>query len=461
MTYSWHGRTNYYFKTYRESSDVNPRYSDPSFDNSCPCGSHAVTGRPSKMHLHAYRGRCAPHVTSKFPVKTMCRRSLVVSRASEVLGLGQAMVDFGCTVDTSLLESLEVEKGSRELISISKRTEILNTVEEYQLSAGGSLSNTLIDLARLVEAAEGTSLSTSNGVEFAGLVGNDALGGFYRSQMKDAGVSVVDDVEGECHATVNTGTVIVLTTEDAARTMFSYLGTQNEVKITPSLEQSIKDTSILVIEGYMWELPEALDSILSAIQAAKNNGVRVAMTAGDLGVVERHGEKMWKAIQAGVDILFTNTDEAAALARVRPVGALPSQDRGSATSKAEAAALCLGPHVSGMVCVTDGSAGSVIVALGQMWIIPPHWTQSAPIDTCGAGDAWAAGVLFGLLYEGGDIPNIGKLAARSASAVISQHGPTLSKEEAARVIRETYADRFHLLPKAFHRTQSTPPSSYS
>ena len=76
------------------------------------------------------------------------------------------------------------------MITVSERAEILEGLE-YRLSAGGSLSNTLIDLSRLVEAANDQHSLVGRGVEFAGLVGNDALGTFYRAQMGAAGVRVL------------------------------------------------------------------------------------------------------------------------------------------------------------------------------------------------------------------------------------------------------------------------------
>lgn len=379
-----------------------------------------------------------------------------IANKTDVLGLGQAMVDFGAAVSSDLLSSeggWDVQKGSRKLISVHERTEVLDSIgDEYHIAAGGSLSNTLIDLARLIEVNNQRAQAEPHKVAMTGLIGNDALGSFYRSQMDSAGVSVrKSDIESE---SINTGTVIVLTTEDAQRTMLSYLGTQKEVAVCPQLEEAIKNTSILVIEGYMWELPNAKKTILDAISVAKEHGVRVAMTAGDAGVVVRHGDAMWESITAGVDILFTNAEEAAALARVRPVVQFEDIDTarmtGPATSKAEAAALCLGPHCP-MVCVTDGSAGSVIASLGQMWVIPPHWTQSPPVDTCGAGDAWAAGILYGLLYhQGGDIVSIGNIAARSASAVIAKHGPTLCIEAASSVVPPS--------DSVLHRANSPMPS---
>ncbi|WPT14135.1 sugar kinase [Picochlorum sp. SENEW3] len=390
-----------------------------------------------------------PHVSSRHVASAGCSNQIVVGWPEEeypdskesiynrsddtktdVLGLGQAMVDFGASVENSWLEKHGVAKGSRSLISVQERTSILEGIDEYHIAAGGSLSNTLIDLARLARA-NSTGPEAEFKVAMAGLVGSDALGSYYRSQMKSAGVSVIAPQEENVH----TGTVIVLTTDDAQRTMLSYLGTQKEVEISKELEQAISNTSILVIEGYLWELPNASKTILQAIRVAKEHGVQIAMTAGDAGVVDRNSEAMWESIHAGVDILFTNADEAASLARNRPIsndGSIIKESISPVTSKAEAAALCLAPFCP-MVCVTDGSVGSVIASLGQMWVIPPHWTQSPPVDTCGAGDAWAAGMLFGLL-SGGDIVSMGHVASRSASAVIAKHGPTLCPEAAASVM---------------------------
>eukprot|EP00890_Picochlorum_soloecismus_P000235 jgi/Picsp_1/1211/NSC_04692-R1_carbohydrate kinase-like protein len=347
----------------------------------------------------------------------------------DVLGLGQAMIDFGASVDENWLVALEASKGCRKLISVEERTKILERIadHQYQISAGGSLSNTLIDLARLGNANGGEG---SIKVSMAGLVGGDALGAFYKSQMSAAGVSVLASGDENVH----TGTVIVLTTEDAQRTMLSYLGTQNEVDIDAVLEDAIQQTSILVIEGYMWELPNSTETIQNAIKIAKKYGVCVAMTAGDAGVVERHSSKIWDCILLGIDIFFTNAEEAAVLARHRPV---EIKDRntnrlGHAATVAEAAALCLSPYCP-IVCVTDGSAGSIIASMGQIWVIPPHWNDTPPKDTCGAGDAWAAGLLFGIL-QGADIVSMGHIAARTASAVIAKHGPTLCPSSAESVV---------------------------
>lgn len=309
---------------------------------------------------------------------------------------------------------------------MEERAGILESLhdEAYQVGAGGSLSNTLMALSRLGAASEGRHGARRLRVAMAGLVGGDPLGSFYSAQMRAAGVEVL----AAPAAAVNTGTVVVLTSPDAQRSMLSYLGTPAPVEVDPRLAAAIAASSLLVIEGYLWELPGAAGSVAAAVAAARAAGTAVAMTAGDAGVVRRHHAEMWGAIESGVDLLFTNAEEAGALVALRPGG----PGAGAAPAGAEAAALALGPHCS-LVCVTDGSAGSVITALGQLHVVPPHWTPARPVDTCGAGDAWAAGLLFGFLRRL-DVATMGRTAARVASAVIARHGAALSDDAAAALV---------------------------
>lgn len=52
-----------------------------------------------------------------------------------------------------------------------------------------------------------------------------------------------------------TGTVVVLTTPDANRTFMSYLGSSQELELTPEAAVAVSSTRLLIIEGYLWEMP--------------------------------------------------------------------------------------------------------------------------------------------------------------------------------------------------------------
>ncbi|MBA0643649.1 hypothetical protein Goklo_027917, partial [Gossypium klotzschianum] len=98
----------------------------------------------------------------------------------DVLGLGQAMVDFSGMVDDEFLERLGLEKGTRKVVNHEERGRVLQAMDgcSYKAAAGGSLSNSLVALARLgYKPIGGPALN----VAMAGSVGSDPLGGFYRS----------------------------------------------------------------------------------------------------------------------------------------------------------------------------------------------------------------------------------------------------------------------------------------
>lgn len=99
---------------------------------------------------------------------------------------------------------------------------------------------------------------------------------------------------------------MVLTTEDANRTFLSYLGARQELQLTDEIAAAVAHSRLLLIEGYLWEMPGAVEAITRAIKVAHANGGLVALTAGDAAVVERHRAEIWDALGCGVDLLFMN-----------------------------------------------------------------------------------------------------------------------------------------------------------
>ena len=65
------------------------------------------------------------------------------------------------------------------------------------------------------------------------------------------------------------------------------------VEWDPLLENAISSSKMLVVEGYLWELPETVDAIARACVAAKAKGVMVALTASDVSCVLRFRQQFW------------------------------------------------------------------------------------------------------------------------------------------------------------------------
>lgn len=82
-------------------------------------------------------------------------------------------------VDEGFLDKLGVDKGVRKVVNHEERGRVLRAMDgcSYKAAAGGSLSNSLVALARLGgQSIGGPPLN----VAMAGSVGSDPLGEFYR-----------------------------------------------------------------------------------------------------------------------------------------------------------------------------------------------------------------------------------------------------------------------------------------
>ncbi|KAK9065277.1 hypothetical protein SSX86_016660 [Deinandra increscens subsp. villosa] len=332
----------------------------------------------------------------------------------DVLGLGQAMVDFSGIVNDEFLMRLGLEKGTRKVVYHEERGRVLQAMDgcSYKAAAGGSLSNTLVALARLGGHPMG---GPALNVAMAGSIGGDPLGGFYRTKLRRANVSFLSAPVKDG----TTGTVIVLTTSDAQRTMLAYQGTSSYIKYDSSMESIISKTNILVIEGYLFEFPDTIKTIKKICQVARDSGALVAVTASDVTCIERHYDDFWEIMENYADIVFANSDEARAFCHF-------SSEESPISSTQYLS------HFVPLVSVTDGPRGSYIGVKGEALYIPP--SPCMPVDTCGAGDAYASGILYGLLRGASDLKGMGTLAARVAATVVGQQGTRLRVQDAARLV---------------------------
>ncbi|XRB24020.1 pfkB family carbohydrate kinase [Pseudoscourfieldia marina] len=355
------------------------------------------------------------------------------NRSYAALGLGQAMVDLAARVDDKFINELGLAdvRGGRKVIDAAFKSDVLAKLDDYagvEVSAGGSLSNTLVALSRLGEAndllqfANGEHVDVNAVVAFpsvrvgmAGSIGDDPLGGFYRREVRKAGVNFLSEPRDGAA----TGSVVVLTTPDAQRTMLSHPGSSADVPQDDAFFGAIQSSASLIVEGYLWEEGATVAAIANSVKRARKVGTRVVLTASDVTCVERFAPEMRELVSNACDLLFCNAAEAHAL-----------------TGEAcPAAAAEVAARECPLVVVTDGCHGSY-VASGRSTLIhvPAHAADFKPVDTCGAGDAYAAGFLFGMLN--GETPEAsGLLGSICASQVVGHAGARLARGEANEVMR--------------------------
>jgi sugar/nucleoside kinase (ribokinase family) len=161
---------------------------------------------------------------------------------------------------------------------------------------------------------------------------------------------------------------------------------------------------IVYLEGYLFDPPEAQVAFRKAAAAAHAAGRKVALTLSDPFCVGRHRAAFRDLLEHHVDILFANEAEICALYEVADFDTALAKVRGHC----EVAAL------------TRSAKGSVLIGNGATHVVQVEHVKKV-VDTTGAGDLYAAGVLYGL-SRGLDLPACGRLGSVAAAEVISHVG---------------------------------------
>ena len=329
-----------------------------------------------------------------------------MSSRYDVYGVGNSLVDIQVLVEDAVLEKLKFPKGIMTLVDEPTQTNVLTAIKGARISrcAGGSAANTI---AGLVEFG---------GVgAYAGKTGRDELGEFWLEDMRKLGVKI--EVP---QSTGQTGACVVLITDDAQRTMLTHLGTSATLAPSDISEDEIRKAKYVYIEGYLFAGDTTKAAAMKAIELAKKNGVKVAFTVSDPFLINLHRELFWELIAGPVDLLFCNLEEARSL-----TGATDPVD----------CAQQIHQHASD-VALTLGADGSLLMNQGKT--IPIEGVKCKAIDTTGAGDMYAAGILYGIT-NGLSWKQAGHLASHAASRVVSQMGARLEKpftrEEVAQLVK--------------------------
>ncbi len=310
--------------------------------------------------------------------------------AFDVVGLGNAIVDVLSESEDALLERLELAKGTMTLVDEARMNDLYSAMAAAIESSGGSAANTMAAIAGL-----------GGGAAYIGKVRNDQLGEIFRHDIRATGVAFETKPLEEGPATAR---CLVFVTEDAQRTMATYLGACVELSPDDVDEAVIRGSKITYMEGYLWDRPKAKEAFLKAAQIAHDAGRQVALSLSDPFCVDRWRNEFLDLIDGHVDIVIANEAEITSLYQ---------------TDDFEKAVGEVARH-SRLAALTRSEKGSVIVTPDARHVIP-----AAPVgkvvDTTGAGDLYAAGLLYGLTH---DMPlaEAGRLAGLVAAEVLTRFG---------------------------------------
>ena len=279
----------------------------------------------------------------------------------KILGIGNAIVDVICKVEDDFITKNDLTKSTMKLIFDDKEfKKLLSNLKIEKTVSGGSVANSIVGLSQL-----------GNDVGFIGKVNNDDLGSKYEEGLKQENVKYFYSKKKE---ELPTGTCLILVTPDSERTMCTFLGTAGKINENDVNIDAIKQSEIILLEGYLWDEGEPKKAFEKAIQSAN----KVAMSLSDQFCVDRHKPHFLELVKNRLDVTFANEQEIISLVDAK------SFDEVINFSKS----------LDKIIVLTRGEKGAV--AINGNEVVECGIKKGLEIvDLTGAGDLFAAGFLHG------------------------------------------------------------------
>ena len=311
----------------------------------------------------------------------------------DVFGIGNPLVDLLVRVDHTLLAELNLTKGSMHLLDEKDILKILKRLEKEKIhtAPGDSTANTMAGIANL-----------GGSVCFCGKVGTDHHGIYYEETLNKHGVK-----HNLTKSEAITGKAVTLITPDSERTFAVHLGAAVHLEKEDVFEHELANSRFLHLTGYQLENPKLRETALHAMELAKKYKVKISIDLADPHLIKRNLKDLKWIVKKYAYMVLINEQEAEAFTGKKPEEALHEL-----TEFAEVA------------IVKIGKKGSMIKHKDNIYIIKPY--RAKTVDTTGAGDMYAAGILYGLTH-GYSLEKAGNIGSFAAAKVVEQVGARLER----------------------------------
>jgi len=280
----------------------------------------------------------------------------------KILGIGNAIVDVLCKVDDEFLKKNSLTKSTMKLVNEIEFKNLLSSVEIEETISGGSVANSIVGLSQL-----------NNNVGFIGKINDDILGKKYEDGLIKENVKYLYSKKKE---SLPTGTCLILITPDSERTMCTFLGTAGKIDENDIDPQTIKNSEIIFLEGYLWDEGGPQKAFNKAILYA----TKVAMSLSDLFCVERHKKEFLNLVKNKIDILFANEQEMLSLTDAKSLNET----------------IDFAKQINKKLIITRGDRGAISISNNEVTECQANNNLNI-IDLTGAGDLFASGYLHGYI----------------------------------------------------------------
>ena len=279
----------------------------------------------------------------------------------KILGIGNAIVDVICKVEDNFITQNGLTKSTMKLIfDESEFKKLLSNLNIEKTVSGGSVANSIVGLSQL-----------GNKVGFIGKVCDDDLGKKYEEGLKKENVNYFYSKKKE---QLPTGTCLILVTPDSERTMCTFLGIAGKINESDVNTDAIKQSEIVLLEGYLWDEGDPKKAFDKAI----SNANKVAMSLSDQFCVDRHKPHFLDLVKNKLDIIFANEQEITSLIDTKIFNDV----------------IDFSKKIGKLLVITRGEKGAIAIKGDEVAECGVKKNLKI-VDLTGAGDLFAAGFLHG------------------------------------------------------------------
>lgn len=312
----------------------------------------------------------------------------------DVTFLGNAAVDALINTTDETLIKHKLKKGDFHAKSFIEYMELTEDCDVAKFESGGSVANSAYAMGIL-----------GSKVAYIGRTGKDPSGQHFYEEMTAVGVDMPAPEKG-----AHTMEIFVLITPDGERTFVSP-GVTAPMDSAFVQQEYLKQTKWLVVEGYT--LLEQFGAVETAVLEARKHGAKIALTLASFAVLESAADRLAKLILGGIDLLIANKHEMQTLL-----------DKAHDISAEEGNSLQQRVLQTPRVITSSGDGATYFNGDKKIHVATRKIT--APVDTTGAGDAFAAGFLSVYCREG-DVEEALKLGHKLGRYIIMRTGARLQK----------------------------------
>ena len=298
----------------------------------------------------------------------------------DVITVGSATLDVFARTHFSELIKIINPKGETDLLAFPTGSKIL--IDELEFTTGGGGTNTAVALSRL-----------GHKVAFVGKLGNDANSEFIRKNLKKEKIDLLC-VYGKGMP----GYAVILDTLEHDRTILVHKGISDELSFREVSHKKL-NTKWFYFSAMLGESFRTLERLA---EFAQQHNIKVAFNPS-MYLAEK-GSNYLQHILNRTELLVLNKEEAILLVGQGSMESLLLKLRS------------LGPKI---VVITDGKNDLYVINKNNIYSAKPPFIKV--VDSTGAGDAFAASFLSGILRKD-DIEFAIKLGIVNSQSVISHYG---------------------------------------